>query len=132
MFTLTSTWTLKDEDCRDAAIVALQQLAQDVQQNEEGTLLYLVHFPNMGLASQPTPCSVDVVFFEIYRDREAFCTHVNGSIFKTFVATYGSLFLTTRGECDDPSTPAGPYTSVEFLDRQAGFIRPELVDGETG
>jgi len=127
MFTLTSTWTLKQGSER-AGIAALKKLARQVQKGEKDTLLYLVHMPDMKRASQPTPSSLDVVFFEIYRDRAAFCAHVNGPIFKKFVATHGSLFLSTRGECDDPDTPAGPYTSVEFLDRKAGFIRAELVE----
>jgi len=130
MFTLTSTWTLEQGN-EQAGIAALKSLAQQVREGEEGTLLYLVHMPEMSRASQPTPCHLDVVFFEIYRDRDAFCAHVNGPIFKGFLATYGSLFLSTRGECDDSSVPAGPYLSVEFLDRKAGFIRSELVNAGT-
>lgn len=126
MFSLTSTWTLK-QGSEEKGVAALKKLAQQVQEGEADTLLYLVHVPDMKRASQPTPCSLDVVFFEIYKDRAAFCAHVNGPIFKNFVKEHGALFLTTRGECDDPSVPAGPYTSVEFLDRKAGFIRPVLV-----
>jgi predicted enzyme related to lactoylglutathione lyase len=51
----------------------------------------------------------------MYRNPQAFLRHVNGPIFKHFVQQHGSLFV--------PSSQGSPYTTVEFLNRRAGFIR---------
>jgi quinol monooxygenase YgiN len=122
MYSLTSTWTLKR--CKEKpAITALRRLAQQVKKHEEGTLIYLVHVPDMTQASLPTPSNLEVVFFEVYRNKAAFCAHVNGPRFLDFVAKYGDLFLSTKGECADAKSVGKPFTTVEFLQRKAGFIR---------
>lgn len=127
MFTLTSTWTIKQGKERPA-IAALKRLAQQVQQGEEDTLIYLVHVPDMRLESLPTPSNLEVVFFEVYRDKAAFCVHVNGPLFKGFVAKHGNLFLSTKGVCGGGASVARPFSTVEFLERKGGFIRPEMVE----
>ncbi|HEX8847564.1 MAG TPA: antibiotic biosynthesis monooxygenase [Pyrinomonadaceae bacterium] len=128
MYSLTSTWTIQ-RGKEKSAIAALRRLAQQVEQNEAGTLIYLVHVPDMTQPSLPTPSNLEVVFFEVYRDEQAFHEHVNGSIFQSFVAEYGSLFLSMAPiDCGDGKTVIKPFTTVEFLERKAGFIRPEVIE----
>jgi len=127
MYSLTSTWTIQRGKER-AAIAALKRLARHVEQKEAGTLIYLVHVPDMTQPSLPTPSNLEVVFFEVYRDAQAFQEHVNGSIFQGFVAEHGSLFLSMAPiDCGDGHSVVKPFTTVEFLERKAGFIRPEMA-----
>lgn len=125
MFSLVSIWTIK-EGQQQAAIAALKNLAQQVQEKEADTLMYLVHTPDMSQASLPTPSPLQVVFVEIYKDQAAFLAHVNGPVFKNFVAENVDLFLSTTSECTGGGSVTKPYTGVEFLIRQAGFIRPGI------
>ena len=127
MYSLTSTWTLK-RGKEKPAITALKRLAQQVKQHEEGTLIYLVHVPDMTQASLPTPSNLEVVFFEVYRNKAAFCAHVNGPRFQEFVAKHDDLFLSTKGECADSKSVGKPFTTVEFLQRKAGFIRRSAME----
>jgi quinol monooxygenase YgiN len=126
MFTLTSTWTIA-KGKEKPAVAALKRLAKQVQEGEADTLIYLVHVPDMTLESLPTPSNLEVVFFEVYKDKAAFCAHVNGPIFKEFVEKHGGLFLSTKGVCGGDESTAKPFTTVEFLKRKSGFIRPEMA-----
>ena len=125
MFTLTSTWTIKRGKERPA-LAALRHLARRVEQDEEGTLIYLVHVPDTAQESLPTPSPLEVIFFEVYRDKAAFVAHVCGPIFKDFVAKHVDLFLSEKSACGDDVSVTKPFTTVEFLKRKAGFIRPEI------
>lgn len=128
MYSLTSTWTIQKGE-EQPAVAALKHLAQQVEQHESGTLIYLVHTPDMTQPSLPTPSNLEVVFFEVYRDEQAFKEHVNGSIFQSFVAEHGSLFLSMPPiSCGDGHSVIKPFTTVEFLERKAGFIRPEMME----
>lgn len=113
---LISEWFLKPGSEAEG-IAALRQLALDVEANESDTLTYLVHTPFQGdarLQALPPVDPSSVLFFETYRDADAFLAHVGGPVFKGFVAAHGDLFIASNGS---------PYTTVEFLTRQAGFIR---------
>ena len=99
------------------AFAVLKKLARDVEQDEPGTLLYMVHTPDFKEKSLPTPPAGEVVFFEIYKDKAAFLKHINGSIFKNFMKNHGSLFL------NDSAVPSQVYLAVEVLARFAGFAR---------
>ncbi len=113
---LISEWFLKPGS-ETEGIAALRELAEDVRANEPDTLTYLVHTPfqdDARLQALPPVDASSVLFFETYRDADAFLAHVNGPIFKGFVAAHGDLFIASNGS---------PYTTVEFLARQAGFIR---------
>jgi len=128
MYSLTSTWTIQ-KGKEKAAIAALRHLALQVEQNEAGTLIYLVHVPDMAQPSLPTPSNLEVVFFEVYSDEEAFNTHVAGSIFQEFVSDHGNLFLSMAPiDCGDGRSVVKPFMTVEFLKRKAGFIRPEMAE----
>ena len=130
MYSLTSTWTIQAGKER-AAIAALRRMAQQVEQKEAGTLIYLVHVPDMTQPSLPTPSNLEVVFFEVYRDEQAFKEHVTGSIFQQFVEKHGTLFLSMPAiDCGDGHSVTKPFTTVEFLKRKAGFIRPAMAKAE--
>lgn len=127
MYSLTSTWTIQKGKERPA-ITAIRRLAERVEQQESGTLIYLAHVPDMTQPSLPTPSNLEVVFFEVYKDEGAFKAHVNGPIFQGFVAEYGNLFLCMPPiDCGNGHSVIKPFTTVEFLERKAGFIRPEMV-----
>ncbi|WP_437716465.1 VOC family protein [Sorangium sp. So ce448] len=115
---LTSTWFLRPGQ-ESAAMDALMALATEVRESEPDTLAYLVHAPFLGddrLQALPPGPPNRVVFFEIYRSADAFLRHVHGPAFTRFLEQHGDLFVAANGK---------PFTFVEFLARQAGFIRPE-------
>jgi predicted enzyme related to lactoylglutathione lyase/quinol monooxygenase YgiN len=122
---LTSHWFIapgREIEARQA----LMALPAAVQANEPGTLTYLVHTPygaDARLQSLPPPEPLRVLFFETYADPDAFLAHVNGPTFTHFVATYGHCFVGTNGK---------PYTTVQFLDLLAGFVRPNANEVGTG
>lgn len=113
---MTSRWFLAPGREGEAE-QALCELAASVDANEPGTLAYLVHRPCQGntqIQSLPPTAPHSIVFFECYRDVDAFLAHLHGPLFQAFVRDHGGLFVTVAGK---------PYTTVEFLRRSAGFIR---------
>lgn len=123
MYSLIAKWTIQ-QGKETPAIAALKKLAKQVQENEKDTLIYLVHTPNLKEDSLPTPSPLEVVFFEVYKNKAAFIAHVNGKVFTDFVKKNGSLFLSTTVQCNDGGSSTNPFVLAEFLSRQAGFIRP--------
>lgn len=118
--TLTSRWFIRP-GCEAAADAALSQLARDVERDEPDTLTYLVHRPRRSdatLQSLPPTDALAVLFFETYRNTDAFVRHVNGPLFTSFVARHGELFTASAGK---PGSE--PFMLVEFLDTHAGFVR---------
>jgi len=118
---LISEWFLKP-GCEAEGMAALSQLALDVRANEPDTLTYLVHTPFLDdarLQALPPVDPSSILFFETYRNADAFLAHVGGPVFKGFVAAHGDLFVASNGS---------PYTTVEFLSLHAGFIRGQGDD----
>jgi quinol monooxygenase YgiN len=115
-YPLIAKWTILPGNEVKAA-TALTKLAQDVNEKEPGTLLYMVHVPNFNEKSLPTPPAGEVIFWEIYENQDAFFKHVNGPIFKEFVKTYGSLFLT------DFNDPPQVFMITQVLTQIEGFSR---------
>jgi quinol monooxygenase YgiN len=114
---LTSQWFIRP-GCEAEVIEVVTQLAADVEAQQPDTLTYLVHTPwagEGGLQSLPPSNPLFLLFFETYRDAEAFHQHVTGPLFTQFVQQYGNLFV--------PSSDGKPYTTVQFLSQQAGFVR---------
>lgn len=114
---LTSRWFIRP-GCERQAWPALQALAANVLANEPDTLMYLVNSPSWvdnSLQSLPPSEPGLVLFVEMYRNPDAFRAHVEGTVFTTFVHDCGDLFV--------PNADGKPYTTVTFLQRQAGFIR---------
>jgi uncharacterized protein len=121
---LTSTWFIRP-GCEEAVDAALQQLAVDVEQHEPDTLTYLVHLPYQSdsrLQSLPPADPLSVLFFETYRNADAFFKHVNGPVFTGFVQQYGHLFVSSNGK---------PFTFVDYLETRAGFMRTGATVGTT-
>lgn len=116
MYPLISKWTILPGK-ESEALIALKALAQEVEASEPDTWMYSVHTPDFTAPNLPTPSSGEVVFFEVYKDEEAFKAHVSGPTFMGFVENYGFLFLQSNGK---------PYVTLEIMQRQAGFIRAEL------
>jgi predicted enzyme related to lactoylglutathione lyase/quinol monooxygenase YgiN len=99
------------------AMSALKQLAEDVWAQEPDTLTYFVHThfgDDPRLQALPPADDLSILFFESYRNPDAFLAHVNGPVFTNFVAKHGALFVAKDGS---------PYTTVEFLELHAGFAR---------
>lgn len=115
-YPLIAKWTILPGN-EAVAIDALKKLAQDVQKNEPGTLLYMVHMPNFNEKSLPTPPAGEIFFWEVYEDQAAFQQHVNGPIFQGFVSQYGHLFLS------DFSNPPQVFMTTEVLTKIEGFSR---------
>jgi quinol monooxygenase YgiN len=113
---LVSCWFI--EPGREAeATAALTRLAGEVLETEPGTLTYLVHSAyqsDQPLQSLPPVDPRSIVFFETYRDADAFLAHVNGPVFTSFVSEHGALFVAANGK---------PYTTVQFLTTVAGHSR---------
>ncbi|HYJ03884.1 MAG TPA: antibiotic biosynthesis monooxygenase [Chthoniobacterales bacterium] len=126
MFPLISVWTVR-QGHEKAAIAVLKRVAAQVQAEEKDTLAYLIHVPDMSQPSLPTPSRFEVVFFEIYRNKAAFEKHVTGPVFQNFVKRHKRLFLCMQVAGPDGKKIDWPYSTVEFLTRQAGFIRPEAI-----
>ena len=116
MYPLIAKWTILPGN-EKKVITALKKLALDVQKNEPGTLLYMVHTPNFKEKSLPTPPAGEVFFWEVYKDKAAFLKHVTGTSFTTFVKNYGHLFL------QDFNTPSQVFMTTEVLTQLGGFAR---------
>ena len=116
---LTSSWFIRP-GCEPDVRAAVQQLAARVQAEEPDTLTYLVHAPRLDdarLQSLPPQGLLSLLFFEVYRDADAFLRHLNGVVFADFVGQHGHLFVSSNGQ---------PFTTVQFLSLQAGFSRLQL------
>nr|WP_294934759.1 antibiotic biosynthesis monooxygenase [uncultured Flavobacterium sp.] len=117
MYPLISKWTILP-DKESEALEALKALALKVKADEPDTLVYLMHTPDFSEISLPTPPAGEVVFYEIYKNKEAFTAHVSGLTFTDFVKNYGHLFLSNYGQ---------PYVTLELLYLQEGFIRQGIL-----
>lgn len=119
MYPLTGKWNILPGN-EKKAYAALKKLAKDVQENEPGTLLYMVHIPNFKEKSLPAAPAGEVVFFEIYKDKAACTAHITGPIFTNFMKKYNNLFLT-----DFSATPQ-VFMTAEILTQLGGFARAGL------
>jgi len=120
---LTSTWFIRPGH-EPAAVAAIEELAPMVRDAEPDTLAYLVHTPflrDSRLPALPPVTANHLVFFEVYRDADAFLRHLHGPVFTRFVERHAELFVAANGK---------PFTFVEFLECRAGFVRPGVVSTE--
>jgi len=117
---LISRWIVKN-GFQDKAETCLQKFEQ-MALEEEGTLLYLIHRPmwDIDLISRPEPRQLEVLFVEIYRDKDAFNTHVKNQM--KYLKESGSFeyFQTPLGK------PEQAAEMVEFLQFERGVIKPDL------
>ncbi|MET3131338.1 putative enzyme related to lactoylglutathione lyase/quinol monooxygenase YgiN [Oxalobacteraceae bacterium GrIS 1.11] len=115
---LTSEWFIVPGN--EAAVAeAVPALVAQIRATEPDTLVYMVHRPcatSANLQSLPPANPSTILFYEVYRNQAAFEAHVNGQAYSDFVANYGDLFIQNNGK---------PYSFVEFLYMEDGFIRDE-------
>ena len=122
MISVYSTWWVKPEE-QEALKPALVKLAKAVEANEEGTLLYLVHYPRFDfpkpkkgkepISSEPKVRPGTIVFVEKYASWDAFETHLNGPYFTQFVKdNFDKFVLGDDGQ---------PFLQAVFLNQEAGF-----------
>lgn len=114
---LISRWLICEQYVAEAkeALQNFERMAGE----EPGTLVYFVHRPlhDPDLVSDPTPYPNEVLFFEVYSDKQAFQDHVkrqqdylrNSGLFKCFVTP--------------ESEPMKTAEMVEFLQLERGFIK---------
>lgn len=102
------------------AVAALKELAAEVEAQEPYTLMYTIH-TTVTEGSRPPAPDNEVVFLSTWPDHAAFEEHLNGPVFKEWIAKYLDLFLTGDGD--------SLFVTGEFLERQAGYIRPSLCGG---
>lgn len=137
MIVLVSTWKLAD-GCPHELKLALDVLVSEVKRHEPGTLMYMVSLrtspPPIGpppdyhvfhsLSSQDLPDKpTEIVFYEMYRNAEAFSEHLKGPALK-FVAKYREYFQTPyQGQ-------VRPVTM--YLDLSGGFIREPVMSTHSG
>lgn len=117
---LHATWYILP-GCELDAEQALKKLAFDVQEQEPDTLMYVIHTAlpaAVPVHSLPPSNPHLVVFFETYRNADAFQRHLTGPVFTRFVTDHQHQFLAANGH---------PFNLVSFLETRAGFIRPGLL-----
>jgi len=117
MFPVIARWTILPGRHAEA-LAALAELADAVQQAEPSTWMYTIHTPSTTQQSLPTPSADEVVFFSVFADADAFQQHLDGPLFGDWSKKYSDLFLTNHGFL---------FVLAEYLDRAAGFVRPEMV-----
>lgn len=115
---LISRWFVKP-DCWDAALAALTEAAAEVLAREPDTLTYRIHvsLADASLQSLAPEDGHSILFFEVYRDADAFRAHLGGPTFTGFVRDHGALFV--------PGADGKPYVTVDFLSLHAGFTRQD-------
>jgi hypothetical protein len=137
MISLISRWKLKN-GCPAELLHALKRVAAEVKASEPDTLLYSVHLTAqspLNASRQPIEPPVapvaleeqaEVVFFEVYRDADAFARHVNGEVFTRFREDNIRYFY------EDSANPGWPNTVTEFLDRKSAFFRMKAAGCQPG
>ncbi len=128
MLALVSRWKLKN-GCPPELADGVQALIAAVREKEKGTLVYTVSLPAPhppigpppdyeyveGIESQPVPAT-ELVFFEVYRDPQAFSEHLRGPIAE-FMRDHRHHFATPwQGH---------PRPEVTYLDPQGVVVREE-------
>jgi quinol monooxygenase YgiN len=97
---------------------ALRRLAVEVYEREPFVLMYTIHVPDLEVTSYPTPPELAVMFFSVFSSHGGFLTHLRSQLFRDWMDAYQHLFLVKNGDL---------FVTSEFLSRQAGFVRPEMV-----
>jgi quinol monooxygenase YgiN len=116
VFSIVARWWIVPGR-EDDAVAALTTLASAVEQQESFTSMYLIH-TSIVEGSRPPPPPNEVVFVSGWPDRAAFQKHLDGPVFKGWIAEHLDLFLT-----DDSK---GLFVTGEFIERRAGFIRASV------
>lgn len=100
MITVIARFKIKPEKEQEA-LAQLESLTQSVEANEPGVEAYLCH------RSKDDPA--EIVFFEVYKDKEAFGAHQATPHMDQMKQVFAGLF--------------NPPVKIERLERIAGFKR---------
>lgn len=122
MISIVAKWSILPGKHKEA-VSALQDLACRVQTEEPFVPMYTIHVPNFQAASFPIPSDADVVFFSVFDDEAAFQKHLQGPVFRDWLAQHKDLFLFNNGNL---------FVVSEMIDRIAGFVRPSMVTNTPG
>jgi quinol monooxygenase YgiN len=117
MISIVAKWSILPGKHK-AAVTALQDLACRVQREEPFVPMYTIHIPNFQAASFPIPSDANVVFFSVFDDEAAFQKHLQGPVFRDWLALHKDLFLFNSGNL---------FVVSEMIDRIAGYVRPSMV-----
>ena len=99
MLTISARFRIK-EGKEEEALAQLKSMAGDVQANEEGALAYACH--------RNLDDPLEVIFFEVYRDKDALTAHRGTDHMKQMNSVFKDLF-------------EGPV-KIEKLERIGGFV----------
>jgi quinol monooxygenase YgiN len=117
MISIIAKWSILAGK-HEAAVAALKVLAYRVQTEEPFVPMYTIHVPDFSLVSFPTPPPTEVVFFSVFDDKEAFQKHLDGPVFRDWLAEHRELFLFNNDNL---------FVVSEWLSRQAGYVRASMV-----
>ena len=93
---------------------------RQVLAEEPGTLVYRLHTPDPKMGSLPPPSPQSLLFYEVYADKKAFLAPIQGPLYTGFLARSRHCFV---GAPAAPGQQPSPFVIVQFLRRQAGFMR---------
>jgi quinol monooxygenase YgiN len=118
MLPIIARWTIAPGK-RAEALAALRVLAQRVEAEEPFVPMYTIHTPDVSgsVTSFPTPYADEVIFLSVFDDFAAFEKHFKG-LFNEWLESNKQYFLLNNGNL---------FVVSEWLERQAGFIRPSMV-----
>jgi quinol monooxygenase YgiN len=132
MIALLSRWKLKN-GCPPPFAAALQALTDAVRSQEAGTLMYSVHVPaphppigpppdyevntDPDLA-QPIPPK-DLIFFEVYRDVDAYSEHLRGAV---------NDFMRINRDYFETPWQGHPRPETTYLDPRLLFVRGDIAE----
>jgi quinol monooxygenase YgiN len=130
MIALFSRWKLRD-GCPPQFASALDALTSAVRSQEPGTLMYSVHVPAPHPPIGPPPeypvsndpglaqplASNDLIFFEVYRDADAYSEHLRGAVNEFMSANRDYFHTPWQGH---------PRPETTYLDPRLLFVRPDL------
>ena len=136
MIALFSRWTLRN-GCPPEFKAALDELTEAVERQEPGTLIFSVNVPAPhppigpppeyavagDITSIPLSEQKEIVFFEVYRDAEAFSAHLNGPF---------SEFLTHNRHFFHTPWQGHPVPVTIYLEPQSWFVRSALAGSKVG
>ena len=94
MFALVVRFDCRDLDAARRFDELTAEVVREIAEKEPGTLTYATH----AVAGEP----LARVFYEVYRDREAFAAHETAEHVKRFHAAKEPLLAATRVEFLDP------------------------------
>ena len=134
MIALFSRWKLKDGYPQELA-AEVEALAAAVRDSEPGALVFSVSVPAPHPPIGPPPdyavvhdaslvrpvAATDLLFFEVYRDAEAFSAHLRGA---------AGEFLKRNAHFFETPWQGHPRPEVTYLDPQSLLVREAIAEAK--